>query len=404
MIKQLIAAVFGTRYEREVKRLQPLVDADPRGRGAAQGPDRRRAPGPDRAVPRRHRGADRTRSSGTGRGARGQARLRRSGASARRWRTGSTSSRRSYQEGAGRGAGRAPARGLRHGARGVPPAGRHHGHGHRARADLGHGALRRPADRRHRAAPGQDRRDGDRRRQDARRHPAALPERARPAAARTSSRSTTTWPGATRSGWATSSAGSASRSPASTTPSRRSPERRAAYLSDITYGTNNEFGFDYLRDNMVFALEQRVQREHAYAIIDEVDSILIDEARTPLIISGPGGQRGRRHVRPVQPAGGRAGAEADRRGEHAAGRGREAARGREDAGTRPASSSTRPSSACRRTSAAQAAERDGRQAAGAAGRARRHRRPEAADRGSSRCGTSRTCSTSCSTRRATRCT
>src|SRR5467141_2170624 len=65
-----------------------------------------------------------------------------------------------------------------------------------------------------------------------------------------------------------------------------SPERRAAYLCDITYGTNNEFGFDYLRDNMVGALEQRVQRGHVYAIIDEVDSILIDEARTPLIISG----------------------------------------------------------------------------------------------------------------------
>jgi preprotein translocase subunit SecA len=68
-----------------------------------------------------------------------------------------------------------------------------------------------------------------------------------------------------------------------------SPDRRAAYGADITYGTNNEFGFDYLRDNMVFGLEQRVQREHAYAIIDEVDSILIDEARTPLIISGPVG-------------------------------------------------------------------------------------------------------------------
>ncbi len=65
------------------------------------------------------------------------------------------------------------------------------------------------------------------------------------------------------------------------------PERRAAYLSDITYGTNNEFGFDYLRDNMVFGLEQRVQREYIFAIIDEVDSILVDEARTPLIISGP---------------------------------------------------------------------------------------------------------------------
>ena len=67
------------------------------------------------------------------------------------------------------------------------------------------------------------------------------------------------------------------------------PERRAAYLADITYGTNNEFGFDYLRDNMVFHLDQRVQREHVYAIIDEVDSILVDEARTPLIISGPVG-------------------------------------------------------------------------------------------------------------------
>ncbi len=64
-------------------------------------------------------------------------------------------------------------------------------------------------------------------------------------------------------------------------------ERRAAYACDITYGTNNEFGFDYLRDNMKFELETMVQRGHHYAIVDEVDSILIDEARTPLIISGP---------------------------------------------------------------------------------------------------------------------
>ena len=64
-------------------------------------------------------------------------------------------------------------------------------------------------------------------------------------------------------------------------------ERRAAYASDITYGTNNEFGFDYLRDNMKFELKDCVQRGHYYAIVDEVDSILIDEARTPLIISGP---------------------------------------------------------------------------------------------------------------------
>jgi preprotein translocase subunit SecA len=64
-------------------------------------------------------------------------------------------------------------------------------------------------------------------------------------------------------------------------------ERRAAYAADITYGTNNEFGFDYLRDNMAHRLEDLVQRGHSYAIVDEVDSILIDEARTPLIISGP---------------------------------------------------------------------------------------------------------------------
>lgn len=64
-------------------------------------------------------------------------------------------------------------------------------------------------------------------------------------------------------------------------------ERRNAYNADITYGTNNEFGFDYLRDNMKFNLDDYVQREFNYAIVDEVDSILIDEARTPLIISGP---------------------------------------------------------------------------------------------------------------------
>ena len=64
-------------------------------------------------------------------------------------------------------------------------------------------------------------------------------------------------------------------------------EKRAAYGSDITYGTNNEFGFDYLRDNLAFRLEDRVQRKLSFAIVDEVDSILIDEARTPLIISGP---------------------------------------------------------------------------------------------------------------------
>jgi preprotein translocase subunit SecA len=69
--------------------------------------------------------------------------------------------------------------------------------------------------------------------------------------------------------------------------SQSSEEKRAAYACDITYGTNNEFGFDYLRDNLAFRLEDRTQRKLSFAIIDEVDSILIDEARTPLIISGP---------------------------------------------------------------------------------------------------------------------
>ncbi len=70
-------------------------------------------------------------------------------------------------------------------------------------------------------------------------------------------------------------------------PNLSDDERRAAYAADVTYGTNNEFGFDYLRDNLKFRLEDMVQREFNFAIVDEVDSILIDEARTPLIISGP---------------------------------------------------------------------------------------------------------------------
>jgi len=74
-------------------------------------------------------------------------------------------------------------------------------------------------------------------------------------------------------------------------------ERRAAYGSDITYGTNNEFGFDYLRDNMKFEIKDCVQRGHYYAIVDEVDSILIDEARTPLIISGPTDQTTDKYAR-----------------------------------------------------------------------------------------------------------
>ncbi|MDN3700268.1 preprotein translocase subunit SecA [Vibrio artabrorum] len=70
-------------------------------------------------------------------------------------------------------------------------------------------------------------------------------------------------------------------------PNMAPPEKKAAYQADILYGTNNEFGFDYLRDNMAFRAEDRVQRERFFAVVDEVDSILIDEARTPLVISGP---------------------------------------------------------------------------------------------------------------------
>ncbi len=66
-----------------------------------------------------------------------------------------------------------------------------------------------------------------------------------------------------------------------------SEERRTAYKADITYGTNNEFGFDYLRDNMAHSMDDLVQRPHHFAIVDEVDSVLVDDARTPLIISGP---------------------------------------------------------------------------------------------------------------------
>jgi preprotein translocase subunit SecA len=73
-------------------------------------------------------------------------------------------------------------------------------------------------------------------------------------------------------------------------------ERRKAYQADITYGTNNEFGFDYLRDNMAWSLEECVQRGHHFAVVDEVDSILIDEARTPLIISGPAEQNSKWYV------------------------------------------------------------------------------------------------------------
>ena len=77
--------------------------------------------------------------------------------------------------------------------------------------------------------------------------------------------------------------------------------RKAAYNADITYGTNNEFGFDYLRDNMTHSPNDLVQRKHNYAIVDEVDSVLIDDARTPLIISGPVPQGDRHEFNELKP-------------------------------------------------------------------------------------------------------
>src|SRR5690606_39131270 len=79
-------------------------------------------------------------------------------------------------------------------------------------------------------------------------------------------------------------------------PGQSPEEKRAAYQADITYGTNNEYGFDYLRDNMAFRLQDRFQRGLNFAIVDEVDSILIDEARTPLIISGAVQNNSKRYI------------------------------------------------------------------------------------------------------------
>ena len=106
------------------------------------------------------------------------------------------------------------------------------------------------------------------------------------AAASTSSPSTTIWPSATANGWAEIYR-FLGLSVGVIVHGLYDNERRQAYAADVTYGTNNEFGFDYLRDNMKYSLGEMVQRGHRFAIVDEVDSILIDEARTPLIISGP---------------------------------------------------------------------------------------------------------------------
>ena len=133
---------------------------------------------------------------------------------------------------------------------------------------------------------GKHRRDEDRRGQDAGGDPARLPERARGQGRPRRHRQRLPGAPRLRVDGAASTASWVSRWASSSTTCSDA-ERKRAYAADITYGTNNEFGFDYLRDNMKFDLDSMVQRRHHYAIVDEVDSILIDEARTPLIISGP---------------------------------------------------------------------------------------------------------------------
>ena len=166
--------------------------------------------------------------------------------------------------------------------------------------------LRRAADRRHGPPRRRDRRDEDRRGQDAdgdaRRLPQHAGRRQRPR------RHRQRLPRAPRRGM--DDAGLRRRSASASPRSRRTTTTRrgsAKYACDVTYGTNSEFGFDYLRDNMSAALEHCVQRGHHFAIVDEVDNILIDEARTPLIISGAPEQAAQTYytVRPPRQADGR---------------------------------------------------------------------------------------------------
>ena len=164
-------------------------------------------------------------------------------------------------------------------------------------------------------------------------------------------------------GWARSTTSSASASASSSTGSATTSARRA-YAADVTYGTNNEFGFDYLRDNMKYSRDQMVQRGHAYAIVDEVDSILIDEARTPLIISGPTEDRSdlyikvdehheadrRGRFRPRREAAlGHLHRERHRKARGAAARRRAAARARASTTSRTSTSCTTPTRRCART-------------------------------------------------------
>ena len=132
---------------------------------------------------------------------------------------------------------------------------------------------------------GQHRRNEDRRRQDPGRHPRRLSERADRQGRACRHRQRLSGP--RDADWMGQVYGFLGLTTGVIVHGLNDAERRAAYACDITYATNNELGFDYLRDNMKYHLEEMVQRGHHFAIVDEVDSILIDEARTPLIISGP---------------------------------------------------------------------------------------------------------------------
>ena len=351
MIKSLMTAVFGTRFDRERKRLQPVVDADPRARRSGSRTSARTSSRPrPRSSASGPRRADRRASKAELEEVRAAKHacadpVERDGLE-RRFHELETQ----YKKELSAGARRPAARGVRHGARGVPPAGGHHGAGDRARADLGHGALRRAAHRRHRAAPGPDRRDGDRRGQDAGRHAAALPERAhRPRRAPGHGQQLPGPPRLAVDG-PRLQATSASRVACldDTEPSSPEPPRRLPGRHHLRHQQRVRLRLPARQHGVLAgaagAAGARL-RDHRRGGLDP-DRRGADAAHH----LGPGGQRGGRQVRPVQPPGGRAGAEADRRRQHAAGRRREAAGGREDPGRRRASSSTRPSSACPRTS------------------------------------------------------
>jgi preprotein translocase subunit SecA len=286
MLKTIVQALFGTRHQRELKRLAPIIeqineeferlqslsDDELRGQTERFRAMIRDAVAEVEAELAELREEKRQALAAAEREGSPSASARRRSGARRRWKASSTRSSRSvrHREGGGR------------------AARRHRGKGDRPADHLGHGALRRAADRRHHAAPGQGGGDGHRRGEDAGRHPAALPERAHGRGAHLVTVNSylaqrdSEWMGHLY-GFLGLTVGCIDLHEPNT------PERREAYHADITYGTNNEFGFDYLRDNMVHSLDQRVQRQHAYAIVDEVDSVLIDEARTPLIISGPVG-------------------------------------------------------------------------------------------------------------------